>query len=94
MGRELSPSSVACPFGTIGASLAPSAQGAVDALAGEFDPLALIDALARHEIDYVIVSGIAAMHHGATRRGAGGPRSATERSGANYDWAHLAEDSS
>jgi hypothetical protein len=72
MGRELSPSSVACPFGTIGASLAPSAQGAVDALAGEFDPLALIDALARQEIDYVIVSGIAAMHHGATRRGAGG----------------------
>jgi hypothetical protein len=42
--------------------------GAVDALAGEFDPLALIDALARHEIDYVIVGGVAAMHHGATRR--------------------------
>jgi len=42
--------------------------GAIDALAGEFDPLALIDALARHEIDYVIVGGIAAMHHGATRR--------------------------
>jgi hypothetical protein len=42
--------------------------GAADALPGEFDLLALIDALARHEVEYVIVGGIAAMHHGAIRQ--------------------------
>ena len=37
-------------------------------LQGEFDPLALIDALARHEVQYVIVGGWAAIQHGAVRR--------------------------
>jgi hypothetical protein len=45
-----------------------ASHGAADALADEFEPLALIDALARHEVEYVIVGGIAAMHHGSVRQ--------------------------
>ena len=45
-----------------------ASHGAADALADEFEPLALIDALARHEVGYVIVGGIAAMHHGSVRQ--------------------------
>ena len=37
-------------------------------LLGGFDPLALIDALARHAVQYVIVGGWAAIQHGAVRR--------------------------
>jgi hypothetical protein len=45
-----------------------ASRKAADALSSEFDPLALIDALARHEVEYVIVGGIAAMHHGSIRQ--------------------------
>ena len=45
-----------------------ASRGAADALADEFEPLALIDALARHEVEYVIVGGIAAVHHGSVRQ--------------------------
>ena len=34
-----------------------ASHGAADALADAFEPLALIDALTRHEVDYVIVGG-------------------------------------
>ena len=59
------PEAVAPPLTNYGCSSRASrtvSPGAVDALPGEFDPLALIDALARHEVQYVIVGGIAAMH--------------------------------
>ncbi len=45
-----------------------ASHGAADALADAFEPLALIDTLARHEVEYVIVGGIAAMHHGSVRQ--------------------------